>query len=131
VPADALQFLQRLPANFSIVSDAEFSLLSLLPEFQQRGDCLVRTDGDTEFFVIKQSFHDRLARIEAEIDNERVDDMNAAFPEPIVPKLPPKPAIPAGDLAAAQRFNGPLPDYPSSSRPKDRLGGTIDFSPLF
>jgi hypothetical protein len=124
--------MASLPDGYSVVSDDEFSTLLLLPEFETRaGCCLRRVDGEHEYFVLRQSFHDKLARMESEIAAERQEDMNAAFPEPIMPQLPPKPAIPPGDLAAAQRFNGPLPEWPASDRPKDRFGSTIDFSPLF
>jgi hypothetical protein len=80
VPADALQFLQQLPSDFSVVSDAEYQLLSLLPEFEQRGESLRRVDGEHEYFVLRQSFYDRLVLLEAEVDAQQVDNAAGRVP---------------------------------------------------
>ena len=68
--------MRELPEGFSVVSDVEFEMLSHLPEFEPRGDGLVRVD-DPKQFVFPQSQWDRLEEIAKRIEIER-DALDAA-----------------------------------------------------
>jgi hypothetical protein len=99
--------------GFSVVSAIVFEMLSHLPEFEPRGEGLVRVD-DPEQFVFEQSVWDRHEEIRKQVQLE-CESMNAAIAteQTIEPEVVAVPETPIRSNLA-----------PSWFRPRfDRFGG--------
>jgi hypothetical protein len=118
-----------LPEGWSIIPDAEYALLCLLPTFSKRGDdVLYRNECGTDYFVIRQSAYDRMCQLTAEVDSEclTLDEPSPIeLPELPVPTPPPAPNIPQADLdqLAKLGLDKPPAIVGECNRPRD--GGNI------
>jgi hypothetical protein len=122
--------------QLTVVDADEFRLLSQLPDYTRAGNSLTRLEGNLMQVVMLDAEFEQMERCRREVEAEIAQGTaQAEFQEllekPISPPAEAKPAIPPRDAIAAVRFHGPPPERPSNDRPKDRLGGTTDFSPLF
>jgi hypothetical protein len=120
--------MREPPEGFSIVSAVEFEMLSHLPEFERRGDGLVRVD-DPEQFVFPQSEWDRYEEIARRVDLEceSMDAANATeaassemerlLSADVISKVAAKVETPAE--AEYRRLFVDPPNHPPSSRPPD------------
>ncbi len=86
-----------------------------------------------QYFVIKQSFYDTWARIEAEVDADIALAPDAPLvvdvpSQDIQPAIPPEPPIPKADRDAAEfYFSDRLPEHnPESSRPPSWMRQPFD-----
>lgn len=124
--------------QLKVVSKAQYRVLIAAGGYERKPHCLTREmpDGRMEIVFTKQQF-DQLERIEAEVisEVERVGDSELLQIEQPPTLIVPSDGIPERDKLGAAAYgvdqNQPLPDHPESSRPRDRRGGGIDFSPLF
>src|ERR1700756_2402365 len=57
--------------DLTVVSDSEFEVLALLPDFVRKGDCLTTPkDGDSLYVVVSQSWWDKYQRACDEVNTE-------------------------------------------------------------
>jgi hypothetical protein len=136
--------MPNLPEGYSIVSDREFEVLALSPTFTVRNECLHRTDGEHDYFVLKQSFYDGIQRLKAEVmvEGEHAE-AEATFAEllqqpigtpepPIKPVTPPAPVVDplAGDKAVGKLYGigAPPPERPTNpNRPRESKSGFVQW----
>jgi hypothetical protein len=122
--------------ELTVVDADEFKLLSQLPDWNRAGNWLTRLEGKLMQVVMLDAEFEQMERCRREVEAEIAQGTaQAEFQEllekPISPPAEAKPAIPPRDAIAAARFHGPVPEHPPSDRPRDHMGGTIDFLPLF
>lgn len=120
--------MRELPEGFSVVSAVEFEMLSHLPEFERRGEGLVRVD-DPEQFVFSQSEWDRYEEIRKQVDlecsalEESVASEQASTEMERLLATEVKPtavAVPeTKEQAEYRRLFVEPPNHPPSSRPPD------------
>jgi hypothetical protein len=128
-----------LPEGWTVVPDAEYALLCLLPTFSKRGeDVLYRNECGIDYFVWRQSAYDRMQELTRQVDGQcaELDEPSPIeLPElPVVP-APPAPNIPQCDLDAYALITRPPVVNGQSARPRDggsSLGfGRLDISRIF
>jgi hypothetical protein len=117
--------MRALPEGFTVVSAVEFEMLSHLPEFERRGEGLVRVD-DPEQFVFPQSEWDRYEELRKQVQLE-CESMNGATASDqaaaeITPEVnPEQPAMLKDDQERLDKLF-PLPNH-WYRPPTDRFSG--------
>jgi hypothetical protein len=60
-----------IPEGFTVVGNGQFNALAATGDYAQKSiDVLHRREGETDYFVMRESENDRLERIRAEVEAE-------------------------------------------------------------